>query len=380
MTLDLFAVTAPGLEPLAAAELVGLEMEAVRAEQGGVAFRGNLAAVARANLWSRTATRILVRLGDFRARGFNEIEKHGPRIPWERFLGADRAVHLRVTSKKSRLYHTGAIAERLARSIESRAGARAEEAHAEEENEEGTAQLVIVRLFRDRMTLSADSSGMLLHRRGYRQALAKAPMRETLAAALLLAAEWRGESKLLDPLCGSGTIAIEGALIARRLPPGVARRFAFMDWPEFDAGRWEEMRVRALEAALPRAPCPILASDRDDGAIAAAQSNAERAGVAEDIDLRVSPLSAIAQQSGTGHVATNPPYGVRVGERARLRNLYAMLGNVVRQRCPGWILAMITADAALQAQIGIDLQPLIETRNGGIPVRFVRGVVPREGS
>ncbi len=377
MTLDLFAVTAPGLEPLATAELVALGMDAVRAQPGGVSFRGDPAAVARANLWSRTASRVLVRLAEFRARGFNEIEKQGPRIPWERFLAADRPVHLRVTSKKSRLYHTGAIAERLSHGIASRCGARAVEAHAGEE-EEGTAQLVIVRLFRDRMTVSADSSGLLLHRRGYRQALAKAPIRETLAAALLSAADWRGQGALLDPMCGSGTIAIEGALIARQIAPGIARRFAFMDWPAFDPSRWEEMRADAMALALPRAPFPIRGSDRDEGAIAAARSNAERAGVAGDVELRVAPLSALERGPGIGHVATNPPYGVRVGERDRLRDLYAQLGNVLRRRCSGWTLALITADAALEAQIGLDLVPLLETRNGGIPVRFVRGLVPGE--
>jgi putative N6-adenine-specific DNA methylase len=234
--------------------------------------------------------------------------------------------------------------------------------------------LVVVRLLHDRCTVSIDSSGALLHRRGYRLATAKAPLRETLAAAALLASEWRPDAPLLDPMCGSGTIPIEAALIARRIAPGVRRRFAFEHWPERDPGRWSVLIEEASSRALARAPAPIQGSDRDAGAIDAARANAERAGVAADVELVRRPLSAIEPPAGAGWIVTNPPYGARVGERDALRDLYATLGAVVRRRCPGWAVSMISASARLERQTGLAFQELARTRSGGIPVRLLRAI------
>src|SRR6185437_1808815 len=220
--IELFAICAPGLERLAARELESLSLTPHDITPGGVSFRGDVEAVWRANLWLRTASRVVVRLGSFRARALGELERRARDLPWDTVLPARCAVRVRATAHKSRLYHTAAIAERVAASITARvpgatfAGA-ADAAHA----------LVIVRVAHDTCLLSADSSGDLLHRRGYRFQTAKAPMRETLAAAMLLASEWDGRAPLVDPFCGSGTIPIEAALIARRIPPGARRRFAF---------------------------------------------------------------------------------------------------------------------------------------------------------
>jgi putative N6-adenine-specific DNA methylase len=211
--------------------------------------------------------------------------------------------------------------------------------------------------------------------RGYRLATAKAPLRETLAAALLMASEWDTSAPLLDPMCGAGTIAIEGALMARRIAPGARRRFAFMDWPDFDEALWkrllEEERARSLRGTR----APIQASDRDAGAIAAALANAERAGVSSDVAFANVPLSAIDPPPSRGWLVSNPPYGIRVGERDRLRNLYAQLGNVARRKCPGWTMALLSADAQLERQVGVSFEVLARTTNGGVRVRVVRGVV-----
>ena len=238
----------------------------------------------RANLHLRTASRIVVRVADFGARGFPELVRHVKRQPWERYLDPHRPVRLRVTCKKSRLYHSDAVAERVREGIAARTGAGAADDGGENESEEG--QLLVVRMAHDRCLISIDSSGELLHRRGYREASAKAPIRETLAAALLLAIDWRGATPVLDPFCGSGTIAIEAALLARRIAPGLQRRFAFMEWPDFDPGQWADIHGDAARGVLPRAPAAILGSDRDAGAIEAARANAARAGVADDITLR----------------------------------------------------------------------------------------------
>ncbi|MDE3150986.1 MAG: hypothetical protein KGL93_01935 [Gemmatimonadota bacterium] len=379
---ECFAIAAPGLEPLVAAELTSLgDTPSLEPGGGGVAWTGDAESLCRANLWLRTASRVVVRLARFRARAFYELERHARRIPWERFVTPGSAVRFRVTCRKSRLYHSDAVAERFAAAIEHRLGAAsaysAREAAGDEEGGEAEReQLFIVRIAHDECTVSADSSGALLHLRGYRQAVAKAPLRETLAAALLLAAEWKGDTPLLDPMCGSGTIPIEGAMIARRIAPGLRRQFACVEWPEFRREVFAGLIAEAEERMLPRSPVAIAGSDRDAGAIDAARANAERAGVAADVEWSVRAVSAIEPPPTAGLVAANPPYGVRVGERHEIRNLYAQLGHVARRRAAGWRLAMLSPDARLTAQLGFAMRTVLTTTNGGIPVRMDVGEVP----
>ena len=387
-SLSLFAVTAPGLEPVAAEELRTLGVADAVAEPGGVAFTGGLERLYEVNLHLRTASRVVARVAEFTARTFFELERHARRVPWEEYLTVGQPVRVRVTCRKSRLYHSDAVGERIIAAIAHRVGsiglgAMAHPGEDEAEGESGVpaedpgrAQLFMIRLLHDRCTVSADSSGSLLHLRGYRQAVAKAPMRETLAAAVLLGAGWRGESPLVDPLCGSGTIAIEGALIARRMAPGVGRKFAFMEWPNFSDRNWQATHDRATNGTLQRSPVEIVASDRDAGATAATAANAERAGVADDIDVRTHALSAIDPPNGQGLLAVNPPYGVRVGQSDELRNLYAALGQVARARFPSWAVAVLAADRKLANRTGLPLRPVFRSSNGGIPVEMLTAVTP----
>ncbi len=322
---------------------------------------------------------MIARVGEFEARHFADLERHARAQPWSRWLSAARPVRLRVTCKKSKLYHSGAVAERITNAIAHTLGRAPEAAAASagDDDDSGDAQLVIVRLLHDHCTVSMDSSGALLHRRGYRLATAKAPMRETLAAALLAASEWPGDAPLVDPMCGAGTIAIEAAMLARRMAPGARRDFAFMHWPAFDAALWKRMLDKARDRELPRATAPILASDRDAGAVAAAQANAERAGVASDLEITRTALSGIAPPaSPRGWLITNPPYGVRVGDRKALRDLYAQLGNVARRSCAGWTIALLSASVELERQLQVPMTVAVKTRNGGVPVRIVTGLIP----
>jgi putative N6-adenine-specific DNA methylase len=374
----IFIVSPPGVEPVTAREIrqLGLTPEE---EQGGLALDATSRELYSLNLHLRTASRVLVRVAEFRARTFYELERHSARVPWRDFLDSGRPVRLRVTSRKSRLYHQRAIEQRLLAAI------GAPEAPVEDEEAEGqSAQLFIVRFLHDRCVISADSSGALLHLRGYRRAVARAPLRETLAATLLLATGWGGSAPLLDPMCGSGTVPIEAALIARQIPPGLAnaalspRRYAFEHWSDFDQGALGEVVSRARERVRMRAEIRILGSDRDAGAIEASEANAERAGVREDLELSVRPVSAVAEPGAAGWVVTNPPYGVRVGETDSLRDLYATLGKVARRAIPDGTVAMLSADRRLEAQLRIPLQEVLATRNGGISVRIVKGIVNRE--
>jgi putative N6-adenine-specific DNA methylase len=369
--LECFAVAAPGLESLVAAELRALrELQPVtvgESEPGGVSFRADRAGLYAANLHLRMASRVIVRIGAFHASEFHELERHAARLPWGEFVASGAPVAFRVTSRKSRLYHQDAIAQRL---LAVAGGATPAT------SEEDAAQEFIVRLVRDECTVSADASGELLHRRGYRLATAKAPLRETLAAAMLVGAGWDGSAPLIDPMCGSGTIPIEAALLARRIPPGMARRFAFMRWRRFDESLWERLVRQACERVLPSAPVPILGSDRDAGAVAASVANAERAGVAGDVEWRRAAISAMVPPAGRGWIITNPPYGVRVGERRDLRDLYAQLGHVARRCCPGWEVALLAAQPELERQTGLERAVRFTTENGGIRVRLVQGRVP----
>jgi putative N6-adenine-specific DNA methylase len=385
--LDCFAVTAPGLEAICAGEARSLGLDArVPRDGGGVSWRGNATSIARANLWLRAASRVVVRAARFRATAFYELELQAKRIAWERFLSPGSTVALRVTCRKSKLYHSDAVAERFVESIGRRVNGVVVDASSsadkgDERDDEtldaqdapAARQLFIVRLVHDECTVSADSSGELLHRRGYRRALAKAPLRETLAASLLLAAEWKGDTPLVDPMCGSGTIPIEAAMLARRMAPGRARSFAFERWPGHDASAWASIVDEARSSELPRCPVAIEGYDRDEGAIGAAQANSERAGVADDICWAVQPISALAPAIGPGLMATNPPYGVRVGEAGRLRDLYAQLGHVARRARTGWDVALVSANSTLERQTQLELNERVRTRNGGIPVRFVVG-------
>jgi putative N6-adenine-specific DNA methylase len=336
-------------------------------EAGGVPFRAKPAGLYAANLHLRVASRVLLRVGSFHSAAFHELERHAGKLPWETFVAPGRRVAFRVTSKKSRLYHQDAVAQRLQAVVDSRVPHAATLPDAPQE--------FVVRIYRDECTISADTSGELLHRRGYRLATAKAPLRETLAAAMLAGSGWPSAAPLVDPMCGSGTIPIEAALRARRIPTGMARRFAFMDWPGFEPGEWEELLTRARRRVLPRSPAPILGSDRDAGAIQLARANAERAGVAGDIEWRRAAISAIEPPTGPGWIVTNPPYGVRVGERRLLRNLYAQLGNVLRRRGVGWTLAFLSAHRELERQVGLTLGERFRTENGGIRVRLVSSTV-----
>lgn len=372
---SLFAVCLPGLAPVLRQEMAQLQLAPEGPEEvGGVGFSGNLEDIYRANLNLRTASRILLRLDSFYAGGFPELKRKVKRLPWADLLTSKTRFELRVTCHKSRLYHSGAVAERVAEAISQQCGAEPVPAADSGEDDARTAQPIIVRLLRDRCTVSIDTSGEGLHRRGYRRATAKAPLRETLAAGMLLAAGWGGHTPLLDPFCGSGTIAIEAALRARNIAPGLQRRFAFMDWPDFQRDVWEALRVEANAAARKDSP-PILASDRDAGAIDAAAANAERAGVGDAIDFSCRAFSTVEPPAGPGWIVTNPPYGKRISEGQDLRNLYAKLGQVLRSKCPGWRFGVLCGEREAFRHSGLSVSDSTAWDNGGIKVWFQKGVI-----
>lgn len=384
--LALFAVCAPGLEQITAGELkeLGLLSDVGSASghhdgpglvhAGGVEFAGSFTDLYKANVHLRTASRVLLRLGDFHAAAFAELRKKAARLPWTDCLRAGQSVTIRATCTKSKLYHSGAVAERVAGAIEDALGAPVVVAKPADEDADNPPQLIVVRIANNHCVISIDSSGELLHRRGYRQALAKAPLRETLAAAVVLASGWDRQSPLIDPFCGSGVIPIEAAMMAGQIPPGSRRDFAFTSWPAFEPFRSSTVRDHASPFSFGAMPS-ILGADRDLGAVGMAQQNAQRAGVESVVHFLCQAISALEPLNGPGWIVTNPPYGVRISGGKDLRNLYAQLGNVLQRRCHGWKVALLAADTSLLRQTGLKWQSSVSFSTGGIRVQLMNTIV-----
>jgi len=347
--MELFAVAPPGTESLLQRELAALGILG-RAVPGGVELRGDAATIRRVNFESRLASRLLLRLGRFETLHLNELEKLTAKLDVAPFLRADEPLAVRATCRKSRIYHSGAAEERVHRALAKKLRIDLAPAQGSLDEDDAPPQTVLVRFDHDVCTLSLDTSGAHLHKRGYRLETAKAPLRETLAAALLAEAGYQGDVAFVDPLCGSGTFAIEAALIATRAAPGRLRSFAFERWPSHDAHAWRQL-WDAADARRRPAPAPIVASDRDEGAVGAARRNAERAQVA--IDVRHHAVSDSRPPAGTGLLLTNPPYGERVGDPGRLRDLYATLGKLASRQYAEWTVGFVTTDSRLAQASGL---------------------------
>lgn len=366
-----FAVCAPGIEAILQRELAGIGVSHLDAVPGGVAFTASTRQLYAANVWLRTATRVLLRVHEFRATDFSRLEREVSSIPWDRWVPAGASVHVRVTARKSRLHHTSAIEERVHRGI----GVHSHGHPAGEHD-----QLVVVRADHDRFTVSVDTSGVPLYKRGWRVRATRSPLRETLAAAMLLAVGWQPSQPLIDPFCGSGTIPIEAALLALGRAPGAGRDFAFHRWPSFEPGTWASVRAEAQRSAsVPTVPMMIRGTDRDAGAVATAEDNARRAGVSAHLTFERAAISELAPPEGTsgpGWIVSNPPYGRRLASTGDLRDLFARFGQVVRAQLPGWSIALLVQDRRAADHAALGWTERFRTTNGGIPVRCVTALAP----
>lgn len=365
--LSLFAASPPGLEALVADELLELGLAGGRVLPGGVVFSSDAEGLARANLHLRRAHRVLLRLGSFNATHLAELRRKAAALPWGLVARPGEAVAVRASCHGSRIYHSGAAAERVQQAIGDAFGVALATA---DEEAQPAALKVLVRIDNNQVTVSADSSGEHLHKRGYRQRVGKAPMRETLAACVLRLAGWHPEEALLDPMCGSGTLVIEAAMKAAGIAPGAARGFAWERWPGFDPNVLARLR-REAEAARRVPAAPLSGADRDAGAVEGAGENARRAGVAEWVSFGHQAISHARPPAERGLLLCNPPYGARIGEVQRLRDLYATLGNVYRRHFNGWRLGFIAGSPQLVHAVGLPVEPAGPVLdNGGLKVRL----------
>jgi putative N6-adenine-specific DNA methylase len=388
--LTWFAVVAPGLEEAARREVAALpDATDVRTVDGGVEWRGPPATGARANLWSRVATRVLARAGDVQAREFGKLRRGLARLPWAAFVPPGATVAVRATTTRCRLYHTGAIAETVVAGVgDAVRGVRAYQAPARDEGAEGdgaddaaavepATTTIYVRGVGDRFTFSVDASGELLHRRGARTEVGAAPLRETLAAGVLALAGWTPAEPLCDPMCGAGTFPIEAAALALGRAPGLARGFATARWPLF-AQHPEIQRALVEEAGARAAAAPptpdalvIAGSDRDPKLVESARRNAERAGVAAHVTFGCADLGDARAPAASGLVVVNPPYGRRLGDPRHVERSYRDLGRTLRARFPKWRAAVL-APARLPAKtLGLPVTATFPLVNGGLRVTLI---------
>lgn len=359
---EIFLSALPGLEPVLCEEVRGKGFKRPKIVPGGVVTRGGWPEVWRANLWIRGAGRVLARIDSFRAVHMAQLDERARRVPWDAVLRRDVPVRVEASCAGSRLYHSGAVAQRVETAIRETLGAPiAEEAEI----------TVMVRVEQDLCTISVDSSGEALHKRGYKPAVNAAPLRETMAALFLRQCGFDGQEPVLDPMCGSGTFVIEAAEIAARLNPGRQRGFAFEKLASFDAEAWARMRaVRSERVPTAR----FHGSDRDAGAVAMSRANAERAGVAAYTEFRQATISEIAPPEGKpGLVIVNPPYGTRLGDKGALLPLYRALGQVLLARFGGWRVGLVTSEAHLARATGLPfLPPGPPVPHGGLRVTLYR--------
>jgi len=358
---EIFLVATPGLEgPLCAeARAKGFKAKTV---PGGVALKGGWSEVWRANLQMRGASRVFARIDAFRVQHLAQLDKRSRHVRWANVLRRDVPFRVEATCRTSRIYHSGAAAERIEKAIETEIGAPVSP----------DAQVCIkVRIESDVCTIAVDTSGELLHKRGHKVAVAKAPMRETMAALFLRQCGFEGSEPVLDPMCGSGTFVIEAAEIASGLDPGRSRSFAFEHLATFDAAAWQALKDASRST---KPPVRFYGSDRDGGAIRMSRANAERAGVGDITEFQELSIEDRTVPDGpSGLVIVNPPYGDRIGEKSQLRSLYRTLGQTLMSRFSRWRVGLITSEPALAEATGLPFALTAEpVLHGGLRITLYR--------
>jgi putative N6-adenine-specific DNA methylase len=366
-----FATCARGLEPLVADELAALRAEQIEPGTGGVSFRGDRSHLYLANLWLRTAIRVLRPILHFHASSADDLYQAVRELDWSEYMTPQHTLAVDCNVRDSGITHSKFAALRVKDAIcdqfVERTGRRPNI------DVEKPMTGLNLHIDHDEAVLSLDSSGDSLHKRGYRPIQTIAPLNEALAAALLMLSGWKPDQPLVDPMCGSGTFAIEAAWMAIQRPPGLTRRrFGFQGWMDFDIGLWTRLRDEARKRVRPRLAAPILGFDSHRDALHFSQENARAAGVGHLLKFAQRDFAEFTPPEGPpGIILCNPPYGERLGEEQQLRGLYQSLGQLVKERCPGWRLCVFSGNQRLLDTIGLPIQSQHRLFNGRIPCRLV---------
>jgi 23S rRNA (guanine2445-N2)-methyltransferase len=372
-TREAFFVTcAPGVEGVLHEEIRGLKLAKVERQVGGVYFEGTLEDAWRANLWLRTAVRVLMRVGRFQATDADALYRGVQEVDWTRFLAPEGRLIVSAHSKESALDHTLFIEQRSKDAIVDPFRARGGPRPSVDKEDPDLG--VHVHLVRDRCTVLVDTSGESLHKRGWRRFQGRAPLAETLAAAVVLLSRWDRRAPLLDPFCGSGTLLVEAALLAGNLAPGSFRkRFGFERWPGHDAAGWARLRELAAARAVGTPKLVVRGSDSDSAMLTGARENLESAGLTERVELELADARQFRPRRGwNAWIVTNPPYGERVGDERALEQLYGTFGENLREHCAGSHLALLCGSPTLVAALGLPRAERLRLLNGPIECELVR--------
>lgn len=366
-----FATVARGLEPIAAQELERLGAKDVRPDFTGVHFAGDKRLLYRVNLWARTVFRVLATLREFPCPDASSLYQEVQKIDWQQYLKPHNTLAVNATGGNHKLNHTHYTALQVKNAIVDQQ--RHQFGQRSSIDTENPDILINAHIYQDRCILSLDSSGTSLHRRGYRPAVGLAPLKETLAAALLDIAEWEPSLPFLDPLCGSGTLPLEASLKALNIAPGLFRhQFAFEKWPNFDEKLWKQLLDDAENSELPALKAPILGSDKDPDILNQAQLNAEQCGVADQVKFIQTELQELEAPADSGVIICNPPYGERLGDTRELGDFYKLLGDIFKQRFKGWSAFVLTGNKELAKRVGLRAARRIPVYNGSISCTFLK--------
>ncbi|MBE9010264.1 RNA methyltransferase [Pseudanabaenaceae cyanobacterium LEGE 13415] len=366
-----FATVARGLESLAAKELEQLGATAIEPGFCGVAFTGNLALLYRVNLWARLPFRILMKLYEFPCQDAEDLYQGVQSIDWALYLTPDMTLAVNATGKTQQLNHTHFTALQVKNAIVDQQQDRfGDRSNVELQSPD---LQINVHLDQERCTVSLDSSGESLHRRGYRPAVGVAPLKESLAAALIQLSGWQPEQMFYDPLCGSGTLPLEASLKALNVAPGLFReRFGFETWLDADLALLEDLIQSAEASQREQLPAPIWGSDRNPAVIEQAIVNATQCGVSSHVYFTTLDLAEVAAPADSGVVFCNPPYGERLGRDSDLGAFYKLLGEVLKQQFKGWTAFVLSGNKELAQAIGLRSSQRFAVYNGAIPCQLMK--------
>lgn len=369
---ELIATAPMGLEAIVARELKDLGYEDVKVENGRVTFHGDLIDICRCNLWLRTTDRILIKMGEFPALTFDELFEGTKSLPWQEWIPIHGEFPVEGRSHKSQLSSVPACQGIVKKAIVEKLK---ETYRTDWFAENGPRYVIEVHLLNDRAMLTLDTTGAGLHKRGYRKLITEAPLKETLAAAMILLSRWNPSRPFYDPCCGSGTLPIEAAMIGWNIAPGLRRSFNSESWPAISEKLWEEAREEAFDAVDDSIPLQITGSDIDEKAIEVALAAAKRAGLAKEITFKTLPASRIHPEGDYGCMITNPPYGERLSDEKEVRRLIGQLGRVAAELST-WSFFAITPTKQFEQDFHRKADKRRKLFNGRIECQYLQFLGP----
>ena len=369
---ELIATSTFGLEAVVVRELEKLGYTNLRTLDGKVHFSGDERDIARCNMWLRSADRLLIKVGEFRAADFGQLFDQTLELPWSDLLPVDAKFPVAGRSIQSKLHAVPSVQGCVKKAIVENLKRKHNRFRFDES---GAEYAVEVSLLRDMATLTIDTSGEGLHKRGYREFVGLAPVRETMAAGLIQLSYWNRDRPFIDPFCGSGTLPIEAALIGRNIAPGSSRSFIAEDWAWMDRQMWKDVRTEARDLRQPRLSEPILGFDHDPAAMRLCEKGAAEAGVAGDIRFRIQEISELRTTREYGILLCNPPYGERMGEPAEVEAVYRELGRVC-ESLPTWGVFVITSNTWFEKHFGRRAPRRRKLFNGNLECQFYQYLGP----